>query len=130
MRLLVDTHVWLWWLSEPTRLNSEALARLRDPNSVVLISAVSVWEIVIKHGLGKLELPAAPEEFVPNAMAADGMAGLAIEHAHVLRVGQLPPLHRDPFDRLLVAQCQVESVPIMTADPLLLPYDIEVLRAD
>lgn len=130
MRLLVDTHVWLWWLSEPSRLNSEALARLEDPNSVVLISAASVWEIVIKHSLGKLELPTAPEEFVPIAMAADGMAGLAIEHAHVLQVGQLPPLHRDPFDRLLVAQCQVESVPIMTADPLLLAYDIEVLKAD
>ncbi len=129
MRLLVDTHVWLWWLTEPTRLNLEAGALLADPGNRIFLSAASVWEIVIKHALGKLTLPADPDQLVPRAMAEDGLIGLAIGHAHVLRVGRLPHHHRDPFDRVLVAQAQVEGMPILTADPVFGAYDVPLLRA-
>lgn len=129
MRVLVDTHVWLWWLNEPGRLNADATALLADRGNTVYLSAASVWEIVVKHGLGKLTLPAAPEKFIPQAMAEDGLAGLAIEHAHVLRVGHLPLHHRDPFDRVLIAQAQVEALPLLTADPLFDPYDVTILKA-
>jgi PIN domain nuclease of toxin-antitoxin system len=130
MRVLLDTHVWLWWLHEPGRLSADTIALLAERGNTVYLSAASVWEIVIKHNLGKLTLPAPPDKFVPQAMADDGLAGLAIEHAHVLRVGHLPRHHRDPFDRVLIAQAQVEDLPLLTADPLFEPYDVAVLKAD
>ena len=129
MRILLDTHVWLWWLTAPERLNAEVTALLVDPNTPVFISAAVVWEIVIKVRLGKLTLPGAPDTFLPQAVAEDGMTGLPIEHAHVLRVGHLPPHHRDPFDRLLVAQAHVEKLHIVTADTLLTNYDAPIVWA-
>ena len=129
MRFLVDTHVWLWWLTEPSRLNSRALALFADGDNRAYLSAASVWEIVIKHGLGKLPLPAEPGQFIPKAMAEDRITGLAIENAHVLRTAQLPWHHRDPFDRIIVAQAQVEDLPILTADPLMRAYEVQVLPA-
>ena len=129
MRLLIDTHVWLWWMTEPSRLNDETMTMLADGDNRVYLSVASVWEIVIKHGLGELPLRAEPGHFIPKAMAEDRISGLAIENAHVLRTAHLPWHHRDPFDRLLVAQAQVEDLPILTADPLMLTYDVKVLRA-
>jgi PIN domain nuclease of toxin-antitoxin system len=128
--VLVDTHVWLWWPSEPDRPNPDAVALMSDPANTLFLSAASAWEVVIKHGLGKLALPAAPDTFLPRAMSEDGLTGLAIEHAHVLRVGRLPPHHRDPFDRGLVAQAQVEGLALLTADPLFGPHDIVTIKAD
>ena len=116
-------------MTEPSRLNDETMTMLADGDNRVYLSVASVWEIVIKHGLGELPLRAEPGHFIPKAMAEDRISGLAIENAHVLRTAHLPWHHRDPFDRLLVAQAQVEDLPILTADPLMLTYDVKVLRA-
>jgi PIN domain nuclease of toxin-antitoxin system len=95
----------------------------------VYLSAASSWEIAIKVGLGKLKLPQPPARYVPSRLAEQGMTALPVEHAHALRVADLPPLHPDPFDRLLVAQAQIERMTLMTADSLILAYDVETLWA-
>lgn len=129
MRLLLDTQVWLWMVQDPARLSGAARDRLVDPSSMLLLSAASSWEIAIKSALGKLELPVAARDFVPSRMQRDAVDGLPVTHAHALHVATLPLLHRDPFDRLLVAQAQLERFPIMTADGQIGRYDVEVLPA-
>jgi len=129
MRILIDTHAWLWWLADPARLDREAVALLRDPGTVVYLSAASVWEIVIKHGLGRLALPAPPGTLVPRAMAEDRLVALPIETGHVLQVAQLPLHHRDPFDRVIIAQAQVEGLPVLTADPRFGAYEVSLIPA-
>jgi PIN domain nuclease of toxin-antitoxin system len=126
VKLLLDTHVFLWLQTEPERLGVH-LAVVENRRAELLLSAVSSWEIAIKHGLGRLALPEPPEHYVPDRMRAIGAAGLAIEHSHALAVSSLPPLHRDPFDRLLVAQAVVLGVAILTADPVVAQYSVETL---
>ncbi len=126
MRVLLDTHVFLWLHTEPERLG-EHLAVVEDRRSQLLISAVSSWEIAIKYGLGRLALPEPPERYVPERLRAIGAQALAIEHTHALAVAALPHLHRDPFDRLLVAQAGLLDVPILTADPQLVRYPVRTL---
>jgi PIN domain nuclease of toxin-antitoxin system len=126
-RTLVDTECWLWWHLDPERLGPEAMALLEERRSPLLLSAASSWEIAIKVGLGKLELPVPPERFVPEQMAEDGIDPLPIEHAHALRVARLPPHHSDPFDRLLVAQAQLERCSLLTADAQLFGYDVDLV---
>lgn len=122
--MLLDTHVVLWWLQgDVERLSDEVVALLSDPSTPVTISAVVVWEASIKRGLGKLDPP------LPDLLArlrAAGIRILPITAEHADRVGSLPPIHRDPFDRLLVAQAQEEGLPIVSADPLLAAYGVEV----
>jgi PIN domain nuclease of toxin-antitoxin system len=108
----------------PERFSSAALALIQDPDSELLLSAASSWEITIKYALGKLVLPAPPEQYVPDRMRSSGVQPLPIEHSHVLQVGSLPRHHRDPFDRLLIAQAQLENLSIITADRQLVDYDI------
>ena len=127
--ILVDTECWLWWHLSPERLGPAAMALLEERRSPLLLSAASSWEIAIKQALGKLELPAPPERFVPEQMAEDGIEPLPIEHAHALRVARLPPHHSDPFDRLLVAQAQLERCSLLTADAQLLDYDADLVWA-
>ncbi len=129
MKLLVDTHCWLWWFANDARLGAEARALLEDGENTVFFSAASSWEIAIKSGLGKLELPEAPERYVPKRLAEQGMLGLAVEHAHALSVASLPQHHNDPFDRLLVAQARVEGLSILTVDPNIAAYDVTALWA-
>jgi PIN domain nuclease of toxin-antitoxin system len=129
VKILLDTQCWLWWFLLPERLSGgarEVIAAAREP---LYLSAVSSWEIAIKVGLGKLRLPDTPARYVPARLAEQGMSSLAFEHAHALRVAELPPVHSDPFDRLLVAQAQVERMTIMTADPQVLAYDVATLWA-
>jgi PIN domain nuclease of toxin-antitoxin system len=128
MRWLLDTHVWLWLQVSPERLSGDTLALLGDVENEILLSSASCWEIAIKHGLGKIALPAAPSVYVPSRMAQSGTLPLPVLPAHALRVAELPPHHRDPFDRLLIAQAQHERLPLVSADPALRPYDVE-LRA-
>ena len=116
-------------LAAPERFTPETRERLESPGTEVYLSSASIWEIVIKYALGRLHLPMGPAEYLPSRMAASRTTALPIEHRHALRVGELPPHHRDPFDRMLVAQAQVEGLPILTADPQLAAYDVEVLRA-
>lgn len=127
MRLLLDTHVWLWMLSDPPRLTHEARELISDPENELLLSAVSSWEISIKFALGKLGLPEPPAEYVPSRMIETGVVGLPIEHAHALAVATLPSHHRDPFDRILIAQAMIESIPIITADEQFIPYDVQLV---
>jgi PIN domain nuclease of toxin-antitoxin system len=128
-RTLLDTECWLWWHLSPDRLGARALALFEERRSPLLLSAASSWEIAIKTALGKLDLPSPPDRFVPEQLAEDGIDSLAIEHSHALRVAGLPPHHSDPFDRLLVAQAQLERCALLTADPQLLAYDVEVVWA-
>lgn len=129
MRLLLDTHVWLWWFLEPRRLSERAKGLIAGEDQVLLFSAASSWEIAIKYALGKLKLPEPPSRFVPERIARQAMVPLAVEHSHALRVSELPRHHEDPFDRLLVAQAQLEKATMLTADPLFLLYDVDILWA-
>ncbi len=129
MRILIDTACWLWGLAEPERLNKKARDLLFDPAQDLFLSSASSWEIAIKAALGKLRLPEPPEKYVPARMAAFNIFGLPVEHVHALRVFALPPHHRDPFDRILIAQAQIEGLVILTADRLYAKYDVETVWA-
>lgn len=124
MRLLLDTQIFLWLQTEPERLGPH-LPAIEDPANERLLSAASSWEIAIKHGLGRLVLPEPPASYVPKRVAALRAVPLAVEHAHALAVSTLPPLHRDPFDRLLVAQANLLGLTLLTADTALARYDVE-----
>lgn len=126
MRLLLDTQVWLWLQQDPQRLGDD-LAVLQDDGTELLLSACSAWEIAIKHRLGKLTLPETPTTYVPTRMSASGVTPLAVEHSHALAVASLPDHHRDPFDRMLVAQAILERASLVTADPQLRAYDAELI---
>lgn len=128
-RVLVDTHVWLWLQSDPDRLPASVRDMVEDRGVELLLSAASAWEIAIKYRLGKLLLPQDPATYVPDRMRRSGTTPLSVEHAHVLRVSELPDHHRDPFDRLLVAQAQILDVPIVTADSQFERYQVTVLQA-
>ena len=97
--------------------------------NIVFFSVASSWEIAIKFGLGKLELPQPQKEYIPRCLIDQEMSSLPIHHNHTLQAGDLPPHHRDPFDRLLIAQAQIEKLPIMTADQDFKAYDVEVIWA-
>jgi PIN domain nuclease of toxin-antitoxin system len=129
MRLLLDTHVWLWTLVSPERIRGPARGLVADPANELLLSAASAWEIAIKHGLGKLPLPEPPEAFVPPRLVRDSVTPLPVEIHHALHVATLPEHHDDPFDRLLVAQAILEKLTIVTADRRLESYDVECVLA-
>jgi PIN domain nuclease of toxin-antitoxin system len=129
MTYLLDTHVWLWMLADPARIRPELLAELSSSRTRLLLSAASSWEIAIKWAGRRLSLPEPPVSFVPARMRRSGVEGLPVEHAHALQVATLPPHHRDPFDRLIVAQAQVERLTIVTADAVFDAYDVPLIRA-
>ena len=127
MRLLLDTHVLLWALIEPTRLSKATQAVLEDPENEVLFSAASIWEIAIKSALGRADFQVAPAEILEAAQTS-GFAELPVRSAAALRVATLPHLHRDPFDRLLIAQAMTEPAVFYTADEQLERYSELVVR--
>ncbi|MDN5761263.1 MAG: type II toxin-antitoxin system VapC family toxin [Microlunatus sp.] len=128
MRLLLDTHVMLWLAVSPAKLSEATLERVRDARQDLLMSTVSAWEISIKYANGKLPLASAPAEFVPELQRRLKLSVLPIELTHAIRAGALPPLHRDPFDRMLVAQAMTHGLPIVTVDPRIAAYGVEVIR--
>ena len=125
-RLLLDTHVWLWWQADDRRLGPEARSNIHAA-AEVRFSAASAWEIAIKSAIGKLVLPKGAD--IHAELERDGFVPLAVEIAHAEGVRALPPLHRDPFDRLLVAQALAEGLTLVTADPALGRYAVAVLDA-
>ena len=129
MKILLDTHCWLWMAVAPERFSPSALKLVSDPDIRLFLSAVSAWEISIKYALGKLELPLPPGKYVPSRMEITGVEGLPVSHAHGLKAGGLPSHHCDPFDRMLVAQAQLEGMPLLTADRQIHLYDLEVIEA-
>lgn len=128
-RYLVDTQIWLWMQSDPGRLRGETRALIEDVRNTLLFSAASSWEIAIKYRLGKLPLPEPPGVYVPDRMRRSGTSPLPVDHAHTLRTAELPDHHRDPFDRLLVAQAQLLELTIITADAQLSAYDVALIGA-
>ena len=129
MRLLIDTHCWLWFLLTPERLNERGHEILKDRENEIFLSSASAWEIVVKSDLGKLKLPQSPSEYVPERLKILGHQSLPIRQDHVLRLEGLPQHHRDPFDRILIAQAQFEGFQLMTADRVLTAYDVPILWA-
>lgn len=126
-RVLLDTHAFLWWLADDARLGPKARGVIADPENTVYVSAATGWEIAIKAGLGKLELD------VPDSLDAlvedEGFVHLPITFFHGEQAGWLPGHHRDPFDRMLVAQAQAEGLRIVSADPDIRSYGVRVLDA-
>lgn len=129
MKLLLDTHVWLWLQHAPERLGP-ALPLAEDPGNELLLSAASAWEIAIKWQLGKLPLPVPPADYLPDRMSSSGVTALPITATHAVGVAALPAHHRDPFDRMLVAQASAESAVLVTGDRALAPYDVDVRWTD
>ena len=127
MAWLLDTHVLLWALAEPERLPAEWQDTLADTADTVCFSAVNLWEIAIKRSLGRLDMPAGFAPFVTEQIGLNGFRLLPIELAHALRIESLPPQHRDPFDRMLVAQALVEAVPILSRDAALPAHGVDCL---
>jgi PIN domain nuclease of toxin-antitoxin system len=125
MNLLLDTHVLLWWLDDDPTLSRRARTAIADMNNVVFVSAAAVWEIRIKQGLGKLDIP-DDFETVLDDQAFETLS-ITVEHAHAIK--GLPSLHRDPFDRMLVAQAKCEGFTLVTRDIHLKQYEIPVLNA-
>jgi PIN domain nuclease of toxin-antitoxin system len=126
MKLLLDTHVFIWWDSDPAQLSQPALTALRDPANTIAFSVVSVWEMAIKRQLGKLILRLPLSQIVAHQQA-NGLQVLPVTLTHTLAVEGLPPVHKDPFDRLLAAQANVEGVDFVTADPIFAQYPVRVL---
>lgn len=127
MKYLLDTHTFLWWITDNELLSDRAREVIRNGRNTILLSAASGWEIAIKAGLGRLELPDRPEVVIPEQMSLNDIQGLPVQMSHALRVHSLPQHHRDPFDRMLVAQCQLEEIPIITSDPEISKYDVEII---
>lgn len=121
-RLLVDTHALLWWLTDDPALSAAARAAIADPANEPTISAASIWEIAIKQSLGKLTAP----DDLTETIVTEGFTLLSINAQHAWRVRGLPHHHRDPFDRLLIAQAMTECMPIITTDTSFDSYDVEV----
>lgn len=124
---LLDTHIWLWSILTPERLGDEGRSAIEAADSDLYLSAASSWEISIKYGLGRLPLPESPEAFILPRLIRDNIKPLSIEHHHTCRVSTLPPIHRDPFDRILIAQAQTEKLKLITADEQLAAYDVDLL---
>jgi PIN domain nuclease of toxin-antitoxin system len=127
VRILLDTHTFLWWNEASRRLSKKALVLLADPANTLLLSVVSAWELVLKAQTGKLRLSESPSVYVPTRMAHYAMEALPVTLAHVLAAESLPFFHRDPFDRLLISQAIIEGIPIVTSDPEFRRYPIKVL---
>jgi PIN domain nuclease of toxin-antitoxin system len=125
MRAILDTHALLWFLAGDDRLSARARRLVEDGSNEMLVSVASLWEIAVKHSLGKLDLAGSFEQVIPGQLEANGLAVLHLATSHVARVATLPFHHRDPFDRMLIAQALVEGLPIVGVDTAFDPYGTE-----
>lgn len=127
MKGLLDTHTFLWWITENPQLSPRVREIVSNGDNVLFLSAVSGWEMAIKAKLGKLHLPENLEGFISEQLAVNAINTLPVQMSHALHVYSLPDLHRDPFDRMLVAQAQLEKLPILTIDPQIAQYLVETI---
>jgi PIN domain nuclease of toxin-antitoxin system len=127
MHLLLDTHTFLWWNLNDPHLSDAARHYIADGGNEIFVSAASAWEIAIKAARGRLRLPEPPDRYVASRMALHRFQALPVQVTHALHVFHLPSLHQDPFDRLLVAQSQLEGLPLVTADPAIGQYDVTIV---
>jgi PIN domain nuclease of toxin-antitoxin system len=127
MRLLLDTHVFLWYISADPQLPVTLHDAIRDPSNAVYLSVASVWEAVIKYALGKLPLPDAPAEYLPRQRVAHRIDTLPVQEAALTHLASLPPLHRDPFDRIVIAQALQHGLTLVTLDGAVRAYPVPLL---
>ena len=127
MKYLLDTHTFLWWCLGAEQLSPRAHEIIADGNNEIYFSAVSAWEIAIKAGKGRLTLPEKPGRYIASRMNQHRFLALPVQISHTVRVYDLPPHHADPFDRLLIAQCLIESLPLITKDDNIRLYDLDVI---
>lgn len=129
MVLLLDTHVFLWFASRPNDLAKEAFQAIEDPVNDVFVSAIVAWEIVLKYAKGKLTLPLAPALYMPARLKEFGFHRLPMTQDHALATASLPDIHADPFDRMMIAQAQIEGMTFVTRDAHALAYPVRTLAA-
>jgi len=130
VKLLLDTQCWLWWFAQPERLSEEAIAHIADETNELWFSVASIWEIGIKVANGKLPLPEPIDSYISSRMVLLDVQYLEITAPHALRAAALPLHHRDPFDRMLIAQAQIEDMTLVSADSMFKQYsDISLLWA-
>lgn len=127
MKILLDTHIFLWFISGDTQLSTNVRDAIRDPDNEVYLSAVSIWEAIVKHQLGKLPLPEPPETYLPKQRDLHQIASLALDESSVVQLAKLPPLHRDPFDRMLICQALQNGLTIVTVDSAVRAYPVSVM---
>ena len=127
MRVLLDTHAFLWWSLDDARLSGPAREAIRDGRNDVLVSVASIWEVAIKAAKGKLDLPMAVETYVADRLRRNRWVSLPIDARHAVQAASLPMIHADPFDRVLIAQAQLEGLPIITTDAAITRYDVETI---
>lgn len=126
MKLLLDTHIFLWYISADPLLTAAARDAIRDPANDVYLSVASVWEAVIKNQLGKLPLPAPPATYLPAERVRHLIESLPIDEEAVAQVAQLPPLHRDPFDRILIGQAIRHELTLVSVDRAFQAYPVKI----
>ena len=124
MRFLLDTHIFLWYISGNKKLADSTKDAISSPANEVYLSVVSLWEAIIKHRLGKLHLPQAPETYLPEQRERLKILSMSLDEASVKQLGQLPPLHRDPFDRMLICQAREHHLTLVTVDPEIRAYSV------
>ncbi len=127
MKFLLDTHAFLWWVTDHPKLSDPVRDIIGNPENEIYLSAASCWEIAIKAGLGRLDLSEDLHTFIPEQIRINQFQSVPIQISHSLQVHQLPRYHRDPFDRMLVAQAIVMKMPILTVDPMLARYGVECI---
>ena len=126
MKLLVDTCTFLWWCTGASRVPKAVRSAVSDSAHEVYVSAASIWEVSVKHHLGKLPLPQPPELFLPEQRERHGFLSLPMDEASVLQLPRLPPLHKDPFDRMLVCQAIEHGMTLLTPDRLIAQYSVRI----
>ena len=127
MKVLLDTHIFLWWISDDSRLSDRAREVIGDGRNELFFSAASGWEISSKAGLGRLDVPEDLQRFIADQLSRNAIQVLPIYLSHALHTGSLPGHHRDPFDRILVSQAILEKLPLLSADPQISPYPVQVV---
>ena len=127
MKALIDTHVFLWWITDDRRISLTAMGIIGDGNNDLYFSSASCWEIAIKSNIGRIVLPDKPVSFIASQLSTNSIQPLPIQVAHALNIINLPDIHKDPFDRMLISQAQMEKLPIMTSDVVIDKYDVEVI---
>lgn len=127
MNILLDTHVFLWYISAAPQLSANYVAQLRDPANTVCLSVVSLWEALIKYQLGKLPLPQPPHLYIPSQRQQHQILSLDVDEDSLLPLASLPPLHRDPFDRLLISQALANGMTVATMDGQISQYSVPIL---
>ena len=126
MKLLLDTHTFLWWITDSPLLSKNARQLIGDGYNTLYWSTASSWELAIKYELGRIPLPVEPKDFIPPELAKNNIESIPIMDEHAFQAAQLPHHHRDPFDRRLIAQSKIESLPLLSNDKQLSQYDVQI----